>query len=220
MTIQYNYAMPVPKNGNFTPLHHAIIRKNKDESVLDFVSRAMRHVHNHTWHCHISQTNISYLDNFILQVMSEVIGEKIMHEGILDPGRFLCGFCSQRVFMLMNILDQYDIETIPFFLDGHVVLKVHYKGHEYIADPDYGVNLFRYDLEKKDYEKVVVDRYKKPSMRKTLLQKEKHGPFERADVMRRLMVIQRRAFNIADLFALACLFFGPIAFLLISRLKL
>lgn len=110
------------------------------ESKVGYVKRVTYMVHLSTYHCEPSDSRISILDRFAALVLGH--GQSVFSEGILAKSRFTCGFCSQRAFLVYDILKRNGFSAEVFGLNGHVVTRVNIDGVLYYTDPDYGVGPF------------------------------------------------------------------------------
>ena len=116
--------------------HHDLANTSTQE-VLAKVNKIVILVNKKTYHCGPDKSQN------ILQVVGEFFSPVIFNdEGLLDFRYFQCGFCSQRNYLLVEILESYGFTVKLIGLNGHVVGSVLIKGQEYFVDSDFGIGPF------------------------------------------------------------------------------
>lgn len=124
---------------------HAV---KKSENLLAEVKAVTRGVFENTEHCEVSDLRLSWLENTILALNPF---SNIFQQGVLVRERFHCGYCHQRSFILLEILQERFERSGAVAhmqgLNGHVVLQFEVGGRTFLTDPDYGVGPFEYHRE-------------------------------------------------------------------------
>jgi hypothetical protein len=141
--------------------HHDLANSSTQE-VLAKVNKIVILVNEKTYHCGPDKSQN------ILQVVGEFFSPEIFNEeGLLDFRYLQCGFCHQRNYLLIEILESYGFTVKLIGLQGHVVGSVLIKGQEYFVDSDFGIGPF--PLSKRLNATFISDQYKKVVEKKSQL---------------------------------------------------
>jgi hypothetical protein len=117
------------------------LRRQLDETDMDFVTRLTATVHRATYHCDAKQVNQTWAASIAAKRAPET-----STYGYLDPSVLRCGLCHQRAFILSEALRRGGMAGARAFgLNGHVITLVEVEGRNYISDPDYGVGPILYN---------------------------------------------------------------------------
>lgn len=118
---------------------------NNLENLLVEVGGLTRAVFENSEHCEVSDLRLSWLENAILALNPF---SNLFQQGVLVRERFRCGYCHQRSFLLMEMLqarfERSGAVAQMHGLNGHVVLQFAVQGRTFLTDPDYGVGPFEY----------------------------------------------------------------------------
>jgi hypothetical protein len=116
------------------------------ESDLAYVKRITQIVHLATYHCPPTNFGLSFIETAVENVMIRLHRDPQFDMGLVDRKRIRCGFCSEQSVVLASILRENGMDARALALTGHVAALVVVDGVEYLADPDYGVGPYPYNL--------------------------------------------------------------------------
>lgn len=149
------------------------MRRAPGEADLEFATRAMREVHEATYHCNANQSS----QTLAAHLAAEAVAETASY-GYLAPDIMRCGFCHQRAFLLAEFLRRGGISNAQTYaLQGHVLTLAQIDGQYFMLDPDYGVGPILYHGP--TYAAVPDDHYAAVVDPRTL--EVLREPFSRAD---------------------------------------
>lgn len=130
------------------------------EGLLAEVGELTRAVFDHSEHCEVTELRLSWLENTILALNPF---SNLFQQGVLVRERFRCGYCHQRAFLLLEMLQAgfagTDATVQMQGLNGHVVLQFVAQGRTFVTDPDYGVGPFEYSSEDSALSQQVSQTY-------------------------------------------------------------
>ena len=179
--------------------------RGPEEPELDYVQRMSNLVYSATGHCLPSDSRLSTIERLLLLPIPE-----LKWQGILTIERFECGFCHQRSHILSTILGQNGTESFVLGLNGHVVVQFAIGDSTYVADPDYGIAPFRYDLQREALRAEAMAVYAAIGSSNDELianmyaTSEDNGPYISPTILYILEAYQRIAFWLATAAATLC----------------
>jgi hypothetical protein len=107
------------------------------EENLKKIEEIVNSVYFQTSHCGYNQTQ-----NILHAIAKIVFPDTFKSDGILDFRYLYCGFCHQRNFLLIEILEKNGYPSELIGLNGHVVGRVETNQELFYVDADYGVGPF------------------------------------------------------------------------------
>ena len=141
-----------------------LARGPSETDDIAYVNRVALAVHNSTYNCEPGDFSLTPIESVLSAALSAfglINSEIVWQEGLLQKETLICGFCSQRAIVTSDILRENGIEAWAFGVNGHVLVKFAVDGHEYLADPDYGVPAYRYDVSRKVMHREIASIYTK-----------------------------------------------------------
>ena len=117
------------------------LQRKLDESDRDFVIRLNKTIFASIYHCNYDATP-RLIDKLVALIQVDHFKNGL---GFLTPVMLKCGLCSQVSYVLARALNLGGVKAVPLSIGGHVVTLVHLENQDWIADPDFGVGLFKYE---------------------------------------------------------------------------
>lgn len=186
---------------------------NDLDSLLADVERLTRAVFESSEHCEVSDLRLSWLENTILALNPF---SNLFQQGVLVRERFRCGYCHQRAFLLLEMLQAHFARTGAtaemLGLNGHVVLQFRMQGRTFLTDPDYGVGPFAYHSEDNALAREVASAYVGlPNLNQLLsmyLSREDNGAYSSTHSFNSIKSKQLWWFQFANIVGASLLLFG------------